>query len=256
MKISQVAAQLYTLRAQMQTPADIARSLERVAAIGYSSVQVSGIGPIEPGALLQICRDNGLSICATHESAADIIDNPQKVVEKLDALGCRYTAYPHPAGVDLSSVESVDAMISGLDRAGALLAQNGQYLCYHNHSMEFRKLESRTIWERIFARTDAKNLGAEPDTYWVQHGGADPVAVCQSLAGRLPLLHLKDYQVDERNQPLYCEIGNGNLNFAAIIAAAEAGGCQWFIVEQDTTPGDPFDSLQTSFNYIQNNLVN
>ena len=146
-------------------------------------------------------------------------------------------------------------MIAGLDKAGAVLRENGLALTYHNHSMEFRKLEGQTIWDRIFQNTDPKNLGAEPDTYWVQHGGANPVTVCKKLAGRLPLIHLKDYKVDENNQPLLCEIGAGNLEFPEIIAAAEKSGCQWFIVEQDRTPGDPFDSLKQSFDYIRANLV-
>ena len=256
MQISQVAAQLYTLREFTKAPADIAKTLEKVAQIGYQAVQLSALGPIEETELVQMCRDQGLTICATHEPAAQIINEPEKVAEHLHQLSCKYTAYPHPANVDLSSAKSVDQMIEGLDKAGEVLAKSGLTLCYHNHSMEFRKLEGQTIWERIFANTRPENLAAEPDTYWVQHGGADPVAVCRSLANRLPLIHLKDYAVSADNQPMYCEIGAGNLDFPAIIAAAQAGGCQWFIVEQDTTPGDPFDSLRQSFEYIRANLAN
>ena len=40
-----------------------------------------------------------------------------------------------------------------------------------------------------------------------------------------------------------------------IIAEAEAGGCEWFIVEQDTCPGDPFESLKQSFDYIKAHLA-
>ena len=255
MKISQVAAQLYTLRDHAKTPADLAQTLGKVAQIGYQSVQVSGICAIEPSELVQMCGDNGLSICATHEPATQIIEEPQKVADHLLALGCQITAYPHPAGVDLSSLSSVDQLIEGLDKSGAVLRENGLQLLYHNHSMEFRKLGGQTIWDRIFANTDPRNVGAEPDTYWVQHGGASPVTVVEKLAGRMPAIHLKDFAVSDQNQPMYCEIGNGNLDFPAIIAAAEKGGCQWFIVEQDTTPGDPFDSLRQSFEYIQANLV-
>jgi len=50
-------------------------------------------------------------------------------------------------------------------------------------------------------------------------------------------------------------VGSGNLNFKKIIAAAEKSGCKWFIVEQDTCPGDPVDSLAKSFEYIKANLV-
>ena len=37
-------------------------------------------------------------------------------------------------------------------------------------------------------------------------------------------------------------------------AAAEESGCRWFIVEQDTCPGDPFDSVARSFDDISAHL--
>ena len=60
--------------------------------------------------------------------------------------------------------------------------------------------------------------------------------------------------MNEKNQPVMCEIGSGNLDFRRIVAAAETSGCEWFIVEQDTCPGDPVDSLAKSYDYIVNNI--
>jgi hypothetical protein len=51
------------------------------------------------------------------------------------------------------------------------------------------------------------------------------------------------------------EVGRGNLDFRTFVADAERGGCQWYIVEQDYTPGDPFDSLEISFRYVRDELV-
>ena len=65
---SKIAAQLYTLREYTKTPADIEVTMNKVAKIGYESVQVSGIGPIEPERLKDIVDKAGLSICATHVS--------------------------------------------------------------------------------------------------------------------------------------------------------------------------------------------
>jgi sugar phosphate isomerase/epimerase len=109
--------------------------------------------------------------------------------------------------------------------------------------------------DRIYDGTSKDALQGEPDTYWVQYGGGDAVEWCEKLKGRLPLLHLKDYQTNSENTAHMCEIGSGNLNFKKIVAAAEAAGCEWFIVEQDSCPGDPLDSLEKSFRYIQENLV-
>ena len=43
-----LGAQLYTVRKQMQTPDEIKAGLEKIAKIGYSCVQVSGIGKVDP----------------------------------------------------------------------------------------------------------------------------------------------------------------------------------------------------------------
>lgn len=255
MKLNQVAAQLYTCRDLLKTPEDIAATLKRIRAVGYTAVQVSGMGPIAEEELVRILDGEGLTCCATHEPAKTILESPEKVVERLQKLNCPITAYPNPAGVDMSDLSAVDAMIDGLARAGAILREAGQILCYHNHQHEFRKLEGKTIMDRIYDRTPAQDLQGEPDTYWVHFGGGDNVALCERLKGRLPLIHLKDYMINTESKPQLCEIGAGNLDFRKIIAAAEASGCQWFVVEQDVCPGDPVDSLAQSYEYIRENLA-
>lgn len=255
MKTTQLAAQLYTCRDLLKTPSDIAKTLHRIRKIGYTAVQISGMGPIPEEELNTILDGEGLVCCATHEGAEGILNAPEKVVERLNKLRCKFTAYPFPANVDLGDEALVDDWIKKLDAAGAVLAAAGQVLCYHNHNHEFRKLGDKTIFERIFDNTNPAHLQAEPDTYWVHYGGGDNVEWCERLAGRLPLIHLKDYLTTDENKPNYCEIGAGNLNFSKIIAAAEKSGCQWFIVEQDVCPGDPVDSLAQSFCYLTENLV-
>jgi sugar phosphate isomerase/epimerase len=81
--------------------------LQRVRAIGYQSVQVSGTGPIDEAELLQMARDNGLTICATHESVTTLLDAPETIIERLQKLDCQHTALGYPSGVDLASLEGV-----------------------------------------------------------------------------------------------------------------------------------------------------
>jgi sugar phosphate isomerase/epimerase len=255
MKISQVAVQLYTLRDFLKTPADIAASLKKVAAIGYQAVQVSGMGLIPESELNAILKGEGLICCATHEPAKTIREQPEIVVERLKKLDCRYTAYPHAAGVDWSKREDVDKMIADLNHAGEVLRQAGKVLTYHNHAIEFVPIAGTTALDYIYDKTDPQNLLGEIDTYWVQYGGGDPAAWCRKLKGRLPLLHMKDYVFTTHDKPAFAEIGRGTLNWPEIIQAAETSGCQWYIVEQDTCPGDQFDSLKMSYDYIAAHLV-
>ena len=255
MKLNQVAVQLYTLRDFCKTAADYASTLKRVREIGYPAVQISGVGPIPAAELRAIAEGEGIVIAATHEPAATILDEPQKIVERLAELGTKYTAVPYPGGFDFAKTEDIDRLISKMDAAGAVLRAAGQVLTYHNHAIELYRLNGKPVLETIYERTRPENLQGEIDTYWIQAGGSNPVEWCARLRNRLPLLHLKDYAVDSTGKPQFAEIGHGNLDFKSIVREADASGCEWYIVEQDSTPGDPFVSVQKSFDYIKSNLI-
>ncbi len=251
MKIAQVAAQLYTVRDYSKTAPDLAQTLKKIRAIGYQAVQISGVGPIPEAEIMAMLKGEGLVCCATHEG--NILTEPNKVVERLRKLGCRYTAYPYP-GVKLETLEDVKDLARRLNAAGRIMADAGQVLAYHNHNIEFRKFGGRLMLDVLYEETDPAFLQGEPDTFWVQYGGGSPEEWCRKLAGRLPLLHMKDYGVTPDSKQTFAEVGNGNLNWKAIVKAAETSGCKWYIVEQDVCPGDPFDSLKMSFDYIKANL--
>lgn len=255
MKLSQVALQLYTLRNHCANAVQFAATAKRVREIGYTAVQVSSVGPIPEKELLAITQGEGLAICATHEPAAKILNETEAVIERLLALNCRYTAYPNPAGVDFRDAAQIENLARKLDTSGAKLHAAGLVLGYHNHATEFMKFGDGTILDFLFAQTSPSNLVSELDTFWVHYGGHNVVDWCRKLRGRLPFIHLKDYGITADSRHEFREIGAGSLPFQNIIAEAEASGCEWFIVEQDETPGDPFVSARQSFEYIRDHLV-
>ena len=258
MKLTQVAAQLYTVRDSCKTAADLAVTAKKIRQIGYGAVQISGVGPIPEKEIAEIMRNEGLTICATHEPATEVLDavldEPDRVIARLRSLGCTFAAYPFARGVDFSKPEQLARLASRLDASGAKLRAAGLTLGYHNHAVEFVKFQGAPVLDYIFANTRPENLVAELDTYFVHYGGGDVVEWCEKLKDRLPVIHIKDYGFTADKGQTWCEIGNGNLNWGKIIPAAERSGCRWFIVEQETCPGDPFDSLAISFNYIKASL--
>jgi sugar phosphate isomerase/epimerase len=252
MKTSQIAVTLYTVRNFCQTAYDLAESLKKIRGIGYQTIQIAGIGEVPAEQVAQIAADHDLRICATHEQAQTILEQPEKIVEKLEILNCPLTAYAYPVGVDFSDPGAVTTLADSLEKSASVLQSAGFTLAYHNHSLELAKQNGRVILDHLLAL--APTLAFELDTYWIQHGGGDPVDYVRQYAGRIPALHCKDYVIRD-GRPDYAEIGNGNLNFPKIIDEAEKGGTDWFIVEQDTTPGDPFDSLRQSFAYLAGAFV-
>ena len=255
MRISQVAVTLYTVRDFCKTASDLALTAQKIRALGYRAVQLSGLGPIPPEEIVRIMAGEGLTICATHEPSTVILEQPEKAIENLQKLGCRLTAYPYPQGIDFGDANSITALVRKLDAAGARFRAAGLTLGYHNHDIEFFKFQGAPVLDYIFAHSDPHNLVGELDTYWVHYGGGDCVEWCRKLRGRLPFIHLKDYAITLERKATYCEIGAGTLPFRRIIDEAERSGCEWFIVEQDICPRNPFDSLQESFDYLKANLV-
>lgn len=254
MKISQVAAQLYTVRDHTKTATELAATFRKLRRIGYEAAQLSAIGPIPEEDVAKMMADEGLICCSTHEHGQSILDEPRQIVERLSKYGCRATAYPYPSGVKLDTLEDVRALAARLNAAGKVFHEAGMVLAYHNHNIEFRRFDGKLMLEVLYDETDPRYLQGEPDTYWIQYGGGDSVEWCERLRDRLPLLHLKDYTTTAKQEPFFAEIGYGNLNWKKIIAAAEKAGCEWYIVEQDRWERDPFESLKMSFEYIRNNL--
>jgi sugar phosphate isomerase/epimerase len=255
--IDQFSVILYTLRDFVKTREAALDTFDKIAAIGYKSVQISGMGKdlFTEEELVEELGKRGLSICATHESSDDIFNNTDAVISRLKKLGTRYTAYPYPSETDFSDDDAVNELIQKLETAGEKMAKAGLVLTYHNHAHEFYLSKGKTILQRIYDETNPLHLQAEIDVYWVQRGGGNPVKWVESLDGRLPLIHLKDYKVNATGEGTYAEIGSGTLDFPAIVAAAEKAGCQHFIVEQDTCDGNPFDSIAQSLDYISKNLI-
>ena len=249
-KLSNVAIQLYTLRDFCKTVPELEKTAEKVRKIGYTAVQASGLG-VTPAEAKKVFDAAGLTVCATHESSDLILQKPEEACERLHQIGTKHTAYPWPAGIDFGSEESVRKFAKDLDAAGAIMAKNDCVLSYHNHAVEFVRFGKATVLDYIYESTNPANLKAELDTYWVQLGGGDPTSWVEKVSGRTPLLHLKDYIVGLDSKPVYTEIGNGNLDWKRILTAAEKAGTEWLIVEQDSCPGDPFDSIKISYDYLQ-----
>lgn len=246
---TQLAAQMYTLRKFCTDPTQLAESLAKVKKIGYDVVQISGICAIEYADLKKILDDTGISVCATHISYDRMRDDTAKVIEEHKLIGCKYPAIGGLPG-DYRNAEGFARFAKEATEVGRKLAAAGLFFGYHNHSFELEKFGNRTGLQILYEDSDPNFFKAEIDTYWIQHGGGDPAQWIEDLAGRIPLVHLKDMTV-RGGQPIMAEVGEGNLNWPKIMDACRSAGVEWYIVEQDTCERDPFDSLKISLDNLK-----
>ena len=256
MSQSMIGAQLFTLREHLKTPEDIDRSFARLAEMGYQAVQVSALGPIEPEALGKLLKKHGLTCAATHVSL-DLMRDTPKCVDYHRALDCRYAAIGGAGHVkQAGTLEAVKQFADEYSRIASDLASSGISVGYHNHAWEFAHVAPGQTFLAAMMQHMDEAVWFELDTYWIAAGGADPAAWIDKATGRAPCIHLKDMLVDTAQQPLMCEVGGGNLNWPAILAASQRADVQWYLIERDRGEMDPFESLQRSLDNLHAMGVN
>lgn len=246
-----IAAQLYTLRDFLKTPGDIEKTMKKVKEIGYSAVQVSGLGPINPVELKNIADEFDIKICATHTPTDRLRNDIDNVIREHKIWGCEYVGIGSMPVEYRNSKGGYLSFTKEFSQIAKKLADNGLKFIYHNHKFEFEKFDGITGLDIMLNETDPKTFGFEIDTYWVQAGGADPVEWVRKVKGRMDVIHLKDMAIKD-DQQVFAEIGEGNLNWNSILEACRETGVKWYAVEQDVCRRNPFESLAISLGYLAN----
>ena len=246
-----LGAQSYTIRTFMQNERDMRRSLRRVAEMGYTAVQISAIGPIDPKALRAICDEYGLKIALTHTREDRILNDIEGVIREHETLGCPYVGIGSMPDRYRVTPEWVGYFVEDFLPVAQKMKEAGLYFMYHNHNFEFERMsDGRRMMDRLVEAFPAELMGFTLDTYWLQAAGCDVYEWIKKLSGRIPCVHLKDMAV-RGSEIRMAAVGQGNLHWEKIFATIEAcGGTKYMLVEQDECYGeDPFVCLKKSYDY-------
>jgi sugar phosphate isomerase/epimerase len=243
-----IAAQLYTVRDQLQAPSRVGGVLGRLREIGYGAVEVAGLGPGVTGRFGQELARADLTACAAHAPLERLTGDLAAVAAQCQEWGCRYVVVPSLPN-KYRSAAGLKRFAREADDIARDLQPFGLKLAYHNHSFELERWDGQTGLEALFAAAPALTLQAELDTYWLQYGGANPAEWILRLTQRVPLVHLKDVAV-VGGKTVMAEVGEGNLDWARILEACRTAGTDWLVVEQDECRRDPMESLEISFSNL------
>jgi sugar phosphate isomerase/epimerase len=241
------ALQLYTVRDFMEK--DPETTLRQVKAVGYDFVELAGLCDLGPEAFKALLDANGLTAMSMHAGYERITGNLDGVIAEARIFGMHYVVVPWVGGPMCPDRAAWLDAARAMDAAGAHLREQGLQLCYHNHAHEFERVEGDVILDLLYENTAPENLAVELDTCWASIGGSDPVDLIRKYAGRMPLLHVKDYVASQ--PPQFAEVGRGCMDWPAIFAAARQAGVEWYVVEQDDHFAvNSLESARTSAAYM------
>ncbi|WP_274364981.1 sugar phosphate isomerase/epimerase family protein [Paenibacillus thermotolerans] len=254
-------------------------TLRKVRELGYRSVEVSQI-PMTPSNVSEMKRasdDFGIDIAALSAAVEPMFPGMpgetlstdfDKIVQDCKTLNCSFLRIGMLPFTAIGDKDKIMAFVKKADEIAAKLAEHGIDLYYHNHHVEFQKYDGEYLLDII--KNNTTRLGFEMDVHWIQRGGENPAEFIKKYAGRVALIHLKDYRIGQVNIDVsqgfdpkkfsdafnniiqFAELGKGNLDLKSIIEAGLESGAQHFLVEQDDLYGsDPFDCLKASADHLR-----
>ncbi|MFL6415792.1 MAG: sugar phosphate isomerase/epimerase family protein [Bryobacteraceae bacterium] len=248
-----LGVQLYTVRDIIgKDPLNV---LRRIQEIGYKEIEATytTLAAISP-----VLKQTNLRPVSVHIDEGIFMGEPgnlDQALAKAKDLGFKFAVVPYIAPEHRGGPEMFKKLADKLNDLGRRTKAHGLRLCYHNHAFEYQKFGANTGLEMMMSGTDKNLVGLELDIFWVTIAGQNPVDLLKRYNGRIPLIHLKDksksfaqVQYNEKvPKDTFKEVGNGSIDMAPVIKAAEAEGVEHYFVEQDQTSGDPLESLATSY---------
>ncbi|MGI4871963.1 MAG: sugar phosphate isomerase/epimerase family protein [Janthinobacterium lividum] len=260
--------QLYTVREAMRQ--DPAGTLTKVAQLGYNSVEgatytgTQKFYGFSPADFAKLLHDKGLLMPSSHYVLGEALDNGQptqgsilhdwdKAVDDAAQVGLKYMVCSYLQESERGNLDHYKQVAEHLNKAGKRCKKAGIQLCYHNHDFEFATQGGVLPYNILLNYTDKEMVKMELDLYWATKAGHDPLLLFQNNPGRFPLWHVKDMGKPPIQD--FTEVGNGTIDFKKIFAHSMQAGMQYFFVEQDRTPGSPFDSIQQNLSYLKKTLI-
>jgi sugar phosphate isomerase/epimerase len=265
--------QLYTVGKELNE--DMPGTLEKIAAIGYRCVESAGMAGKAAQEFRKALDAAGLKCPSSHLFMSPGQTAPQ-YLDKIKILGSEYavSSVMIKPGAQIKSVEDhvkyvssmtqddYKRMASDLNALATQAKSVGLQFAYHNHNMEFRKWSDGTAaYDTVMAETDPSLVKIELDCGWADLGGQSPLSLFKKYAGRVRMLHIKDFvavghpvvEHGPNNNPEWTELGKGHIDYRAILAAAPRAGVELIFVEQEP-PYVKFTAMEAAkanYDYLQ-----
>ncbi|MFE5307318.1 sugar phosphate isomerase/epimerase family protein [Isoptericola sp. NPDC056605] len=252
----------------------ILETFREVRDLGYRAAEISAVemSPQNVAELAKVRDDLGVEIASISggltapPGAPSLSTDLDAFVADAQMLGARMIRIGMLPAAAMATTARVEEFADRCNDVAAALAEHGIRLYYHNHHVDFARYDGRHLLDVVAERSPL--VGFEIDVHWVQRGGLDPVRTLRRYAGRVAMVHLKDYRIGHLSPAVYeaidagdqgpwqeelrqivqfAEVGEGNLDFPSIVETSLDVGAEYLLVEQDEFYGrTALECLRTS----------
>jgi sugar phosphate isomerase/epimerase len=250
--------QLYSLRSQFKLRG-VPWTLDQVKSFGIKEVELAGTYDLTAEQFKAELEQRGLKAVSSHFPYSRYKNDLDNVVKEAKTLGLKFAGcawIDHKDSFD--EAECRDA-IATFNKAGEALAKEGITMFYHAHGFEFEPFGDGTLFDLFMKETKPEFVSVQMDVLWIVFPGQDPVKLLDQYSGRWKLMHLKDLKkgvqtgfltgkTDVANDVV---LGTGQMDWAAILAAARKNGVQHYFIEDESPTS--MDQIPASLKFLRSN---
>lgn len=234
-----IGVQAYTYRNSF--PNGVAAVLDTIKALDITEMEGPNPKNITPEAFKKMLDERHIIMPSIGVDYGLVTKDPGSVVKQAKFWNAKYVMVAWIPHGKTFTIDDAKKAVADFNRVGKILNENGITLCYHDHGYEFGLYEGGTLFDYIANNTNPEYVAFEMDIMWTFHGGADPAKLLYKYKSRWKLVHLKDIRkgvandltggTDTHND---VAVGTGQLNYPAIIRAAEAVGIKHYFIEDES----------------------
>lgn len=246
-----IGAQGYTIRDYAKTKNEVKDSFQKLAKIGFTSMQYSGMAKVPANWLRDIALENKVKITVTHSDPIRILQDTETLIAEHKIFGCSRIGIGSMPIKYRGSIEGVRSFIRDFTPAAKKMAKQNMKLHYHNHAFEYEKIDGVVLYDLLVNETPEELFAFIPDTYWIQVGGRCPAQQIKMLENRVEVVHFKDMTIVNGEQRM-APVLEGNLCWNEIIGVCKEIGVKHAVIEQDDCYNlNPFECLSISYNNLR-----
>ena len=199
----------------------------------------------------------------TQETLDKWLDLGERTCKLLQLCGAKYinlqgNIWKNDPYYRPDNYELIDAYLDAFQKMGAIAKKYGIQACLHPHGATAMFSESSIDYWIEHCDMDLVHLTL--DTAHTTLAGMDPCKAIEKYAQYIDYIHFKDLDPDETNyvkrpNERFCALGQGSVNFAAILKTLKKVGYDGVIcVENDRPRICSYESAETSIRYARSTL--
>lgn len=260
------------------------QTLKEIKALGYDGIELNGF-MIHPTSFFirmltklagmptgkggkndwhALIQESGLEVISLHTDLGSLKRDLSQVAQEAKSFATKFVVITGMYRFDYTSTEALKSLCEDLNACGEALQKEGLTLCYHNHNVEFQRLENgQTAFSYLLQHTNPEFVFFEFDSYWAAEAGVNVYKLLAGLKGRVKLHHINDRGSKAKGPfmtPILesdsMELGTGNMDLEELIRLDKEIGVEAIVLEthRNFLDRSPMASIRKSREYLEAHL--